>query len=279
MKFFAVHIEDLESEAFIDSTDEQVATWLHLHGVLARLASGPTLKDADGMGSKFWMRKGIDEAVLKSPCKLWSWEGGNLTITPYDAEGESIFLKKKAGGAEGARIRWSKGKNTSPDGTPNGTPIDSANGTLDASNLILSNPIPSNPIQPEPIQSSTTPKKSTKGYDPSQEGIQFAQWFKSSLPESVKLPTNWQDSFAKTFDDLVRLDSRSPEEIRQVCKWARTDNFWKSNFMSPSKLRQRNADGILYYDVFTAKAKAPQSTPSQTPTIDMGGRIATIEEI
>lgn len=89
----------------------------------------------------------------------------------------------------------------------------------------------------------------------SPEGIQFAQWFKSTLPASMHLTGNWQESFAKAHDELVKLDKRSPEEIRQVCQWARTDPFWQTNFMSPAKLRKRNGDGITYFDCFAAKMK------------------------
>jgi hypothetical protein len=265
VKFFAVHLDDLESEAFIESTDQQVATWLHLHGLLARLANGPTLIGAGSMAAKFWMRKGIDETVLRAPCKLWSWEGEDLTVTPYDSQGEELFLKKKAGGAAGAKKRWNNPKN----GNPDRTPINSPNGTPNASHLVLSNLILSDQTLPQ----------TTKGKAHSQEGVQFAQWFKSSLPETVKLKANWQESFAKTFDDLVRLDGRSPDEIRQVCKWGRTDPFWQSNFMSPAKLRERNPSGIKYFDVFAEKSKPSQPTPKQTPTINMGGRIETVEII
>jgi Helix-turn-helix domain len=108
----------------------------------------------------------------------------------------------------------------------------------------------------------------------STEGIQFAQWFKSSLPESVKLQDNWQQSFAKTYDDLVTLDKRTPEQILKVSRWARTDSFWQTNFMSPSKLRKRNRDAITYFDVFAEKMKQPTgNNPSKPITqADLGGR-------
>lgn len=105
----------------------------------------------------------------------------------------------------------------------------------------------------------------------SPEGIQFAHWFKSSLPETVNLKVNWQESFAKVHDDLVRLDKRSPEEIRKVCQWARTDSFWKSNFMAPAKLRDRNTGGIQYFDLFSEKMKQP-TTNGTTATVNMGRR-------
>jgi hypothetical protein len=102
------------------------------------------------------------------------------------------------------------------------------------------------------------------------EGNQFAQWFKGSLPETTKLQTGWRQSFAQTYDDLIRLDKRNPDEIRRVCQWARTDSFWASNFQSPAKLRTRNKDGILGYDVLLQKMiqasenRKPSSAPVNT---------------
>lgn len=97
-------------------------------------------------------------------------------------------------------------------------------------------------------------------YEVSSEGIQFAHWFKTTLPDSVKLKANWETSFAKAHDDLVKLDKRSPEEIRGVCQWARNDPFWQSNVMSPAKLRKKNRDGITYFDVIAAKIKSAKQT-------------------
>gem|GEM_PF-4174754 len=109
----------------------------------------------------------------------------------------------------------------------------------------------------------------------SPDAIQFAQWFKSSLPESVNLKANWQQSFAEIYDKLVRIDNRTPEQIREVSRWARTDNFWKTKFMSPSKLRDRNRDGIQYFDVFIEKMKEPTG---KTTAVNLGGRRGGYQE-
>ena len=105
-------------------------------------------------------------------------------------------------------------------------------------------------------QSEITPKKETV----SSEGTTFAHWFRDTLPEKTNMPDRWEKSFAQTYDDLVRLDGRNPDEIRRVCQWARTDSFWASNFQSPAKLRKRNKDGIQYYDVFLEKAYQTKRT-------------------
>ena len=97
----------------------------------------------------------------------------------------------------------------------------------------------------------------------------------------MNLKANWQQSFAESHDDLVRLDNRTPEQICEVSQWARTDSFWQTNFMSPSKLRKRNSDGITYFDVFTEKMKQPTSQLFKPITqAALGGRTSkNTEEI
>ncbi len=123
-------------------------------------------------------------------------------------------------------------------------------------------------------------RKSKREISP--EGIIFAVWFKSSLPATTNLKAGWQQSFAECYDELVRLDKRSPEEIRAVSQWARMDSFWQPNFMSPAKLRKRNGDGITYFDVFTEKMKQPTSSHSpqaSAPSVNTGRRVAPTSTI
>lgn len=119
---------------------------------------------------------------------------------------------------------------------------------------------------PKKVPHLRSPKR-----DNSPEGIQFADWFKSTLPETINLKANWRESFAKAYDDLVRLDNRSPDEIRKVCQWARADSFWKTNFMSPLKLRDRNKGGIQYFDVFAERMKQPSANGSK-PGVETHGQ-------
>jgi hypothetical protein len=88
---------------------------------------------------------------------------------------------------------------------------------------------------------------------PSQAGLEFADWFHSTLPESFSLAESWREECARTFDALVRIDQRTPEEIWRVCKWARADSFWASRFLSPLKLRHRNRERVTYFDAFSAQ--------------------------
>ena len=90
----------------------------------------------------------------------------------------------------------------------------------------------------------------------SERGFGFSDWFRKQLPGDIVLSSSWRQNWAKCFDDLIRLDSRSPKEIQEVCEWARNDGFWGANFLSPMKLRQKNPSGTSYFDVFVAKMKS-----------------------
>jgi hypothetical protein len=114
------------------------------------------------------------------------------------------------------------------------------------------------------------------------EGIQFANWFKGSLPKEISLKDGWLERFAKAHDELVRLDGRTTEEIKAVCQWARTDSFWQNNFYSPSKLREQNKNqGISHWDLFSQKMKKPTpgSRPAQTHQPDLSRRKEDSETI
>jgi len=45
--------------------------------------------------------------------------------------------------------------------------------------------------------------------------------------------------WAADIDKMIRLDHRTPENIEAVMCWARADNFWQSNILSASKLRDK----------------------------------------
>lgn len=61
------------------------------------------------------------------------------------------------------------------------------------------------------------------------------------------------DSSFDTFDKLTRVDGYQPDEIKKAIEWARSDDFWSTNFLSPSKLRNKDKNGVKYIDVFLAK--------------------------
>jgi len=75
------------------------------------------------------------------------------------------------------------------------------------------------------------------------------------LPKTEKQGETWLE----TIDKLHRIDGVPYEHIVEIVKWAREDEFWSSNFLSLTKLRKKNKDGIKYIVVFSEKMKSEQS--------------------
>ncbi len=63
----------------------------------------------------------------------------------------------------------------------------------------------------------------------------------SNLPKA-KVPEPTPEGlrrWAYDIDLMMRIDCRSPDEIRQLMDWAHRDSFWKANILSPGKLREK----------------------------------------
>ena len=46
-------------------------------------------------------------------------------------------------------------------------------------------------------------------------------------------------SWAKGVDSMIRLDKRTPEDIRRIIEWCQDDTFWQNNILSITKLRKQ----------------------------------------
>lgn len=123
------------------------------------------------------------------------------------------------------------------------------------------------------LESASTPPEITFPPPPaaSERGFAFADWFRTTLPAKVAagLLPSWRVSWARCFDDILRLDGATAEDVFAACKYARGDTrFWARNFYSPLKLRDRGADGIKYLVKFLEDAKTPThngSTRASSP--------------
>ena len=69
------------------------------------------------------------------------------------------------------------------------------------------------------------------------------------------------ESVYKTIFTLLK--NYEKQQIIDAIIWARSDDFWKTNFQSPNKLLSTNKDKVKYIDVFIEKMKAykPATTP------------------
>jgi hypothetical protein len=97
-------------------------------------------------------------------------------------------------------------------------------------------------------------KETTSPASPS-EGQRFVLWFVELLGTTGAKPVltpSTKESWADCYDKMLRIDGRTKEQIKEVCRWARDDQFWRKNFLSPMKLREKK-DGITYFDQFVAR--------------------------
>ncbi len=46
-------------------------------------------------------------------------------------------------------------------------------------------------------------------------------------------------TWAKEIDRMIRLDKRTPADIREMIIWVQGDSFWKCNILSAAKLREK----------------------------------------
>jgi hypothetical protein len=59
------------------------------------------------------------------------------------------------------------------------------------------------------------------------------------LSNNPKAKTGNLQKWALEFDRMMRLDSRSYDEIVQVMEFSQRDSFWMSNILSAKKLRDK----------------------------------------
>lgn len=115
-------------------------------------------------------------------------------------------------------------------------------------------------------------KEERKGKGKERKGLEFS-------PDAVFLnefsKTKFDEKYIsgkslKMFDDLLRLDKYSKEEIVNAISWARADEFWSKNFLSPLKLRSNDKNGVKYIDRFLVKAPKIYINPVQQEQFPFG---------
>ena len=80
----------------------------------------------------------------------------------------------------------------------------------------------------------------------SNDVLELFDYFKSLRPEIKPNENTWKEAF----DKLIRIDKKEIYEIKLLCERVSLDTFWRNNFLSPSKLRDKDKNGVNYYDKF-----------------------------
>lgn len=92
------------------------------------------------------------------------------------------------------------------------------------------------------------------------EGRKFAEWFNVNFKPTHITASNAQiDKWAQEYEKMRRIDRKTKEEIIAAVKWAREDEFWSKNFLTPMKLRSKDKQGVMYIDLFLEKLKETKS--------------------
>lgn len=96
------------------------------------------------------------------------------------------------------------------------------------------------------------------------EAYWFADWFAKELkPESLTVTSKVRDDWALVWYHLRETDDRGSdsdkETLMKAIEWARNDDFWSKNFLSPLKLRKKGDDGVMYIDRFIELSRASQN--------------------
>lgn len=106
----------------------------------------------------------------------------------------------------------------------------------------------------------------------SDEGLSFANWLREVFTDPELFTEKKIIQWRKMYDKF-RNKGRIKDDIWKAIKWAREDQFWQPNFLSPAKLDRKNKDGILYIDVFIAAQKSaiPKTPPKPVhpPTLEI----------
>lgn len=68
-------------------------------------------------------------------------------------------------------------------------------------------------------------------------------------------------TWLKDMDAIMRLDKRAAADVERVIRWCQQDSFWRSNIMSPSKLR-RQFDALVLRMGLTVPAEVKPIVPA-----------------
>jgi hypothetical protein len=84
------------------------------------------------------------------------------------------------------------------------------------------------------------------------ESIRFAEWWAKELrPGTIKDNMTNRVKWAHVWFHLRATDGRANgAEMCEAISWARSEPFWSTNFLSPTKLRDKDKNGVMYIDRF-----------------------------
>lgn len=172
---------------------------------------------------------------VDSGYKFHDWE----QFQPSGEKAQKVKAKRAEAGRKGAEARWGNKTDSKSHADATGKTV----ATADAPSL----PVPSQ---------STTPKTPPA---PRPEVTDICDRLADRIAgNGVRRPTitkSWQDAARR----LIDVDGYTPEEITRVIDWCQADDFWKSNILSMTKLREK-------FTALKLKADNVKTRPQTIPT-------------
>ena len=75
--------------------------------------------------------------------------------------------------------------------------------------------------------------------EPNPEYLILAEYLAERIKDNGSRAPNVSQKWIDDIRLMVERDSRTPEQIRYLIDWCQNDGFWKTNILSPSKLREK----------------------------------------
>ena len=88
---------------------------------------------------------------------------------------------------------------------------------------------------------NSTNNTSSEKYSDDALEMRMSRYMAKRVKESyagARLPSNF-NKWCQTFNRLMRIDGRTPQEIGKVMEWVYQNEFWCTNIRSPNKLREK----------------------------------------
>lgn len=291
MEWLNLKTSTLHAPEYIGSEPRARAAWLNVSLWCAQQENGGRIDNARGWKDRQWQQTcGVTRREVDSANRLLTWDGDTLKVWNYPADKEQIVRERReigrSGGLKSGAVRGSKplptveadGKHTvEPNGEANASTERKGIGKEgeEERNLRQENtsysPCPTSAPPTSDVEEVAKKKAAAKTAKDAADaaamktGEKFVDWFLGLLRETEapepKLTPSTRAGWARAYVRMIHIDKRTKEEVKEVCQWARNEPFWRQNFLSPVKLRLRNNDGVMWFDVFLARARSPREIP------------------
>ena len=84
--------------------------------------------------------------------------------------------------------------------------------------------------------------------------MRLFKWIQHNNPKHLKLTNEQEQKWADNVRLMIQRDHRSQQEIKTMIDWCQSNQFWKTNILSTSKLRKQ-------FDAMTVQMDNDPGTP------------------